>query len=98
MLGQEPGAWAWVGVGLGSWVGRLVRRLASFIPHDLAQLICPRHPGSPRVPAEQAEKEGAGGQLRWGRSWLPVPSGFASIDLEPVRIFLTRLLGHLGQL
>lgn len=52
----------------------------------------------PRVPAEQAGKEGARGQLRRHRMWMPGSSGWEPVDLEPVPIFLTRLLGHLGQL
>lgn len=55
-LARNPGSpCAWVGVGLGSRVGRLVRWVASFVPHDLGtagskktQLICPRHPASPK--------------------------------------------------
>lgn len=98
-LARNPGSpCAWVGVGLGSRVGRLVRWVASFIPHDLgtagskkAQLICPGRPASPKSSSRTS-------QAKRGRSWLPVPSGWASVGLEPVPIFLTRLLGHLGQL
>lgn len=97
---SQGSPWAW-GPEWEAWLGRWLlsfhmlsawlaaRRFSSYAPGALAL---------PRVPAEQAGKEGARGQLRRHRSWLPSSSGWAPVGLEPVPIFLTRLLGHLGQL
>lgn len=87
LIGRGPGQPLDLGGnGLGPQVGKLVRlpssRSQGTAGSKKTQLMCPGTLALPRVPAEQAGKEEAGGQLRHiGHGCLALP-GWASVGLS----------------